>query len=332
MSATSPFATARLGRTDVHVTRLGLGTAPLGGWPAALSAGEAHDTVASAWALGIRYFDTAPFYGHGLSEQHLASVLAAKDRSGFVLSTKVGRLLVRGDGGSELFKGVPPLVPVLDYSGEGVLRSLRESLDRLELDRVDVVLIHDPDDHHEQAVKESYPALASLREEGRVGAIGVGMNWSEPLARFAREADFDCFLLAGRYTLLEQGALDDLLPAARDRGASVIAGGVLNSGLLADPSPGAMYNYLPAPDDVLARARRLGDICAEHAVPLRAAALQFPLAHPCVASVVVGSRSPQEVGDTVEMLGFPIPGALWGRLVEEGLLREDAPLPEGDRG
>lgn len=328
----NPFERVRLGRTSVTVTRLGLGTAPLGGWPEAMSAEEAHETVKAAWDVGVRYFDTAPFYGHGLSERHLGGFLPDKDRLEFAISTKVGRLLVPGPAESPLFKGIPPLAPELDYSAAGVRRSLGESLERLSLDRVDVALIHDPDDHHIEALNESFPALAALREEGVLGAVGVGMNWSEPLARFAEEAAFDCFLVAGRYTLLEQGALDELLPTAAARGASIIAGGVLNSGLLVDPHPGAYYNYAVAPEDVLERARRLQEVCAEYEVPLRAAALQFPLAHPQVACVVVGARSPAEVRDTVEMLERPIPRELWARLVDEGLVRADAPTPDSAAG
>ena len=323
----NPFESVRLGQTNVFVTRLGLGTAPLGGWPEAVSLDTARETIEAAWSVGIRYFDTAPFYGHGLSEKYLGTVLPDQERSDFAISTKVGRLLVPGFEKSPLFKGTPPVVPILDYSGTGVLRSLSESLNRLALDRVDVALIHDPDDHHDQAVNESYPVLADLRDEGRIGAVGVGMNWSEPLARFANEADFDCFLLAGRYTLLEQGALDDLFPAVAAQGASVIAGGVLNSGLLVDPHPGAFYNYSPAPDNLVAKAQRLQQVCQKYEVPLRAAALQFPLAHSRVACVVVGARSPDEVKDTVAMMQMPIPVELWTELKSEELLRSDAPVP-----
>jgi D-threo-aldose 1-dehydrogenase len=319
--------TARLGRSGVFVPRLGLGTAPLGGWPRAVPAAQARETVAAAWQAGIRHFDTAPFYGHGLSEQHLGQVLPGLDRSRFTISTKVGRLLVPGTPEQPLYEGVPDLVPQFDFSGPGVRRSLAESLARLRLDRVDIALIHDPDGHHEQALHEAYPVLAELRAAGAVGAIGVGMNWSAPLARFAREADFDCFLLAGRYTLLEQGALDELMPAAAERGASIIAGGVLNSGVLADPRPGATYDYAPAPDEVVRRAARLGEACAEFGVPLRAAAMQFPLAHPQVACVVLGARTAAEVADCVAMMRFPIPAGLWAALKDRGLVRADAPVP-----
>lgn len=321
-----PFERTTIGTTDVVVRRFGLGTAPLGGWPQATSDEQGRDTVRRAWERGIRYYDTAPFYGHGLSEGWLGSVLSAEERDAFTLSTKVGRLLVPGEAES-LFEGVPPVKPVFDFSAEGVRRSLDESRERLGFDRIDVALIHDPDDHHEQAVAEAYPALAELRERGEIGAIGVGMNWAGPLARFAEEADFDCFLLAGRYTLLEQDSLDDLLPICVERSMSIIAGGVYNSGLLVDPKPGAHYNYVPAEEPVLERARALKAVCDEHDVPLRAAALQFPLAHPAVASIVVGARTPEEVDDNLAMLSLDVPDELWTALKERELLRPEAPTP-----
>jgi D-threo-aldose 1-dehydrogenase len=322
-----PSERSRLGGSSVFVPRLGLGTAPLGGWPQAVSAAQAQATIKAAWDAGIRYFDTAPFYGHGLSEQHLGGVLPGLDRSQFTVSTKVGRLLVPGVAQESLYKGVPDLVPQFDFSAPGVRKSLGESRQRLGLARIDVALIHDPDDHHEQARREAYPLLADLRAAGTIGAIGVGMNWSQPLAQFAREEDFDCFLLAGRYTLLEQGALDELMPAVTERGASVIAGGVLNSGVLADPRRGANYDYAPAPDDVVAHAAALKAVCAEFGVPLRAAAIQFPLAHPRVASVVLGARTPAEVTDCIGMMRLPIPLELWTALKERELIRADAPVP-----
>jgi D-threo-aldose 1-dehydrogenase len=322
-----PFDTRTLGRTNVTVPALGLGTAPLGGWPTAVTPEQARSTVDQAWSAGIRYFDTAPFYGHGNSETHLGAVLREHARDGYVLSTKVGRILEPGSPGPALFQGIPELVPVFDYSVAGIQRSLTDSRERLGIDRLDIVLLHDPDDHHAQAADTGYQALAELREKGEIGAIGVGMNWSEPLARFADEADFDCFLLAGRYTLFEQDAMDELLPRVVDKGMSVIGGGIYNSGLLIDPSGTATYNYSPAPDDVLAKARAIKDVCAAHSVPLRAAALQFPLGHPAVATVVVGARTPSEVDDTMAMAAVEIPGNLWDDLKERGLMRADAPVP-----
>jgi D-threo-aldose 1-dehydrogenase len=280
-----------------------------------------------AWAVGIRYFDTAPFYGHGLSEERLGMMFAAVPRDEYTLLTKVGRLLVPGDPGDGLFKGVPQRIPVLDYSYDGVVRSVRESLERLGLDAVDVALIHDPDDQPDDAVDASYRALVDLRRDGVVRAIGVGMNWAEPLARLAEQWDFDCMLVAGRYTLLEQDSVDGLLAVALRRGVSIIAGGVLNSGLLVDPGPGSTYNYFPAPPDVIERAQRLRAVCDEAGVPLRAAALQFPLAHPAVACIAVGACTPGEVDDTCRMLQLEIPPALWDALKDRGLMRGDAPTP-----
>ncbi len=323
----NPFEVVRIGRTKVEVTRLGLGTAPIGGWPSKISEEDAVATVEAAWQAGIRYFDTAPLYGHGLSERRLGKALATKERSSFSLSTKVGRLLVPGDPAGSQFEGVPSLVPEFDFSADGIRRSLEESRQRLAMDRVDIALIHDPDDHHGQAVNDAYPVLARWRESGEIGAIGVGMNYSEPLTRFVEELDIDCVLCAGRYTLLEQGALDDLLPAVAARGASVIAGGVLNSGVLADPGPNATYNYVPAPDAVRERALQLRETCASFDVPLRAAAMQFPLAHPNVATVVIGARSPAEVRDCVAMLTMDIPAELWSTLKARELLRAEAPVP-----
>jgi len=321
-------ATSRIGRTSLHVRRVGLGTAPLGGWPMIVPREQAIATVRRAWELGLRYYDTAPFYGHGLSEQHLGAVLPEMSRDGFAVSTKVGRLLEPGDTSEALFKGVPPLMPRFDFSKDGTRASLVSSLERLGLDTVDIVLIHDPDDHHQEALDGAYEALAQLRAEGAVRAIGAGMNYTEPLTRFIYERDFDCMLAAGRYTLLEQDSLDDLLPAATERHVSIIAGGVFNSGLLIDPGPESTYNYERAPAEIVERAARLRDACATFGVPLRAAAVQFPLFHPAIATIILGARTPEEAEDCVEMLRFPIPRDLWSSLKEKGLIRADAPTPE----
>jgi D-threo-aldose 1-dehydrogenase len=319
----------RLGHTDVQVPRLGLGTAPLGGWPDATDPAVADDTIQAAWDAGIRFFDTAPLYGHGLSETWLGQKLAKLPRDEFVVTTKVGRLLrtVEPEEPS-LFHGTPPVNPVYDFSYDGVLQSYEESLGRLGLDSVDVAHIHDPDDNYDAAVDGALRALQELKAAGRIRAIGAGMNQAEMLTRFARTDAFDCFLLAGRYTLLEQGALDNLLPECVDRGISVIAGGVFNSGVLIDPDQQAYYNYLDAAPEIVERARRIGAVCARHDVPVKAAALQFPLGHPAVASVLTGARSPAEVEENVALFDLPIPADLWHDLKRERLLREDAPLPE----
>jgi D-threo-aldose 1-dehydrogenase len=327
LTGMDPLRTRALGRTTVEVPRLGLGTAPLGGWPQAVPREQARETVRHAWAAGVRWFDTAPLYGHGAAERAVGEALRDRPRGTYVLSTKVGRVLETGPPGETIFHDIPYARPVFDFSATGVRRSLAESLSRLGLDRVDVCLIHDPDDHHEQAVTQAYPVLADLRARGLVGAIGVGMNYAAPLARFATETDIDCVLLAGRYTLLEQDSMDDLLPVVEAKGMSVIAGGVYNSGLLADPRPGAMYNYAPAPAPVLARAQAIRAVCDRFEVPIRAAALQFTLAHPAIATAVVGARTPAEVDDNLAMAAVPIPAGLWAALKEDGLMRPDAPTP-----
>jgi D-threo-aldose 1-dehydrogenase len=330
-----PLERVALGRTELTVTRVGLGTAPLGGLFQDVADDEARATIDRAWEVGLRLFDTAPLYGHGRSERRLGAALARRSRDDFVLATKVGRLLRAGapaddsqlSGGTERWKGLPPENPVFDFSYGGVLRSVEESLVRLGLDRVDVVHIHDPDDHYDEALDGAYRALDRLRSEGVIGAVGAGMNQVELPLRFAREADFDCFLLAGRYTLLDQSALGELLPLCLERGIAVILGGVYNSGILADPRPGATYDYSVAPPRLLERARAVEAVCARHGVPLKAAAIQFPVAHPAVTSLLVGARSVAELEENLELLRADIPGALWDDLRVDGLLSAEAPTP-----
>ncbi|MEU9669200.1 aldo/keto reductase [Streptomyces bobili] len=325
--------TATLGGSTVRVTQLALGCAGLGNLYHPVTDEAALATVEAAWDAGIRTFDTAPHYGLGLSERRLGAALRGRPRDTYTVSTKVGRLLApnpEGGLGDDLAHGFA--VPdthrrVWDFSADGVLRSLEASLERLGLDRVDIVLLHDPDDHAEQALREAYPALERLRAEGVVGAIGVGMNQSALPARFLRETDIDVVLLAGRYTLLDQDGLAEVLPEAAARGRSVIIGGVFNSGLLTDPRPGATYDYAPAPRPVLDRALRLLTVAERHGVPLRAAALRFPSGHPAVASVLTGARTPEEVRDTVEQLQRPIPDTVWEELRAEELLAPGTPVP-----
>jgi len=319
----------QLGRTPLRVTRLGLGTAPLAGLYRAVDEADALAVIEHAWQRGIRFFDTAPLYGYGLAEQRVGQVLRTKPRDELVLATKVGRLL-RADAPPEpgqVFAGAPPVNPVFDFSYEGVMRSFEESRQRLGIERVDILHVHDPDDHYEAALSGAYRALDRLRREGVIAAVGAGMNQAEMLTRFAREADFDCFLLAGRYTLLDQVALEELLPMCLQRGVAVIAGGVFNSGILGDPKPGTHYNYQPAPADLLERAEKLRAACERHGVPLRAAAIQFPLGHPAVQTVVVGCRSVEQLEDSIRMFDTEIPSALWDELKADRLLPEAAPTP-----
>jgi len=292
----------------IELSPLGLGTAPLAGLYDAVGEETAHAVVARAWEHGVRYFDTAPYYGSGLAEQRLGAALRDRPRDEFVISTKVGRLLRPGRSD---FAGAPALEAYFDFSYDGVLRSFAESLARLALDRVDVVLVHDPDEHYEEARDESFRALLRLRDEGAVAAIGAGMNQTAMLCRFAREVDVDCFLLAGRYTLLDRSGAEELLPLCRERGIAVIAGGVFNSGVIAG---GDTFDYRAAPPDVVTRVARLRETCARHEVPLPAAALQFPLRHPAVATVLVGCRTPEEVAENVRLSGLQVPDALWAEL------------------
>jgi D-threo-aldose 1-dehydrogenase len=285
--------------------------------------------IERSWEAGIRFYDTAPLYGHGLAETRLGSVLRTRPRDEFILASKVGRLLRAGvpPEPGQAFRGTPPVNPIFDFSYEGVMRSVDESLERLGVERVDILHIHDPDNHHDEALAGAYRALDQLRREGVIKAVGAGMNQAEMLARFAREAQFDCFLLAGRYTLLDQIALKDLLPVCLERGVAIIAGGVYNSGILADPKPGAHYDYAAAPVALIERAQRIGAVCARHGVPIKAAAIQFPLGHPAVACVVVGCRSVAQLDDSIAMFELEIPPAMWRELKHEGLLDPDSPTP-----
>ena len=345
--AFDPFERVALGRTGLEVTRLAFGSATIGGLFRDVPEQEAVDTCIHAARMGIRYFDVAPVYGYGNSERRLGAALATLPRDGFVVSTKVGRLLVdrdlptdgldvdhqRVDGQDDYFyRGTPRVRPVFDYSRDGVRRSLEASLERLGLDRIDIAYIHDPDEHWQAAIDEAYPALEDLRAQGVVGAIGVGMNQVAMLERFAREGDFDVFLVANRYTLLDQEALPGLLPLCLERGIAVALGGVFNSGVLADPRPGARFGYLPADPDLLARAQRLREVCDRHGVPLRAAAVQLSLAHPAVTALVTGVRTTAQLDEYPELLRRVIPGQLWEELIAERLLPDDVPVPAAVSG
>ena len=321
-----------LGESGVEVGGLGLGTAPLGNLFTEVDDEQAQRAVNTAWEQGIRYFDTAPHYGIGLSERRLGAALRDRPRAEYAISTKVGRRLepvetVTGDDLASGFAVPATLRRVWDFSADGIRRTLDASLERLGLDRVDIVYLHDPDDHAEQAFREGYPALEKLRAEGVVGAIGAGMNQAEMLTRFVLDTDVDVVLCAGRYTLLDQSALAELLPSAVARGKSVVIGGAFNSGLLADPKPDATYNYAQAPGELLDRALRMKAVAERHGITLRAAALAFCAAHPAVASVLVGARSEAEVRDCAEQFAVVVPAAFWQELRDTGLLSADAPIP-----
>ena len=296
------------------------GGAAFGGLFHPVDPDQVQQALETAWELGLRAFDTAPHYGVGRSEELVGRFLRTKPRDEFVLSTKVGRLLVddpdaptEGEG----YVATPHRRRVPDYTADGVRRSLDASLERLGLDRVDVALVHDPEDHLDTAVREAAPALAELRSQGVLGGFGVGTNFSATAERFVAETDLDHLLLAGRYTLLERGPAETLLPACAEHGVAVLAAGVFNSGLLVDPTAaGARYNYVEAPADIVARAQRMEAACTRAGVSLRAAAVQFPARHPAVTAVVLGAGSAAEVRDSWEQLQVPVPESLWGELAD----------------
>jgi D-threo-aldose 1-dehydrogenase len=315
-------------RLRVPMPPAGFGAAPLGNLFQETSDAEAAGAVGAAWEAGVRYYDTAPHYGLGLSERRLGSALADRARADALVSTKVGRLLVPSPDTADLRDDEGYDVPasvrrVWDFSADGVRRSLDASLDRLGLDRIDIVYVHDPDDHGDAASSYAIPALVALREQGVVDAIGVGMNQSAMPAEFVRRHDIDLVMLAGRFTLLDQSALDDLLPLAAERDVGIVAAGVYNSGLLSQPRPavGGMYDYKPAPPELLDRALRLAAVCEAHGVDLPTAAIHFPKRHPAVVSVVVGARTADQVRVNVERQATPVPDDLWTELESSGLVR-----------
>jgi D-threo-aldose 1-dehydrogenase len=287
----------------IELGPLGLGTAPLGGLYEAVDDETAQAVVGRAWELGIRAFDTAPYYGSGLAERRLGAALRRMPRGELVVSTKVGRLLRPDASGWE--------GAYFDFSYDGALRSLEGSLERLGLDRVDVALVHDPDDHFDEALAGAFRALARLRDEGTVRAIGVGMNQTELLCRFARESDPDCFLVAGRYSVLDRTAAAELLPLCEERGITVIAGGVFNSGILAG---GETFDYRVAAPEIVARVDALRETCARWGVPLGAAAVQFPGRHPAIGCTLVGCRSVAEVDEDIRLFELELPHGLWEQL------------------
>ncbi len=343
----APLQQRRLGKTGLQVTEIGFGTAPLGNLYKKIDDTVAAQTIQAAWDAGLRFVDTAPFYGYGLAEQRVGEFLRNQPRDSFVLSTKVGRLIKPHDPAEEwpgVFRGALPFKPVFDYSYDGVMRSFEDSLQRMGLHRIDVLLIHDIDEDSIGSAEETavhrkelfsgakgggYAALDELRRNGDVAGIGAGLNLWEVAESLTHDGDFDCFLLAGRYTLLEQEALNSFLPLCAEKDIGIFLGGPYNSGILATgPVPGAMYNYEPASDDILQRVRRIEAVCRAHAVPLASAALRFPLGHPVVAAIIPGARNAEEAAKNLATFDHPIPNALWSDLQGEGLLRHEAPLPQ----
>jgi len=321
---------SRLGSLDV--TSIGLGSAPLGGLFSPVSDAAASATLERGWSAGIRFYDTAPLYGFGLAERRLGAFLRQHPRDSYVISTKVGRLLRAPDDAAvedDYYKSGQRERPVFDFSYDGVMRSVEESLGRLGLDRVDVLLVHDPDDHYDEAVTGAFRALQRLRSDGTVKAIGAGMNQSEMPVRFAEAVPVDCFLLAGRYTLLDQGALDALFPLCQARGIGILLGGIYNSGILANPRTGAKFNYEDADAALVARAIELDELCRKHGTALKAAALQFCMAHPAVTVAVMGARNADEVADNIAMSESRVPQAFWQELRARNLVDARAPLPGG---
>ncbi len=332
----------RLGRVDLDVTVLSLGTVAVGNLFKAISERDADDTIQAAWDAGIRYYDTAPLYGHGIAELRTGAALRLKPRDEYVLSSKVGRLLRPRPRHSIQFGGwvdVTPFELVYDYSYDGTMRAFEDLLQRLALERMDICFIHDIDvftrgaeqpEAFRQAMDGSYRALERLRSEGLVKAIGVGVNEWEVCEAALRERDFDCFLLAGRYSLLEQESLTSFLPLCVERNVSVVVGGGFNSGILATGAvEGARYNYGPAPPDVIERVRRIEAVCRKFDVPLQTAAMQFVTAHAAVSSLIIGARSADQMRRNVEWFETSVPSGLWESLKMKGLLHRDAPVPPG---
>lgn len=313
----------KLKRSDLEVTRLSLGTAALGGLFASVSDKDGDELLNGALELGINYFDTAPQYGHGVAETRVGKVLQGA-KTPFIIETKVGRVLkhVEGVQPEQWFPDAPrDIVPIYDYSKEGIKRSFEESLERLGLPHIDIVLMHDAEDFIPEAINNAFPVLADLKRQGLIKAIGLGMNYAGPALEIMRNTDLDIALIAGRYTLLDQDAQEELFPYALEHNIDISMGGVLNSGVLANPVAGATYNYLPASDEIIARAQKIGAFLKERGVPLIAAAMQFPLRHPAVTSVLTGPRTAAELQSNAEDFDLTLPENLWSELEDANLIK-----------
>lgn len=337
----NPSQKRRFGRVDLEVSAFSFGTAPIGNIFQPISEQESDAMIQTAWDAGVRFYDTAPMYGHGLSELRTGQSLRWKNRDEFVLSSKVGRVLKparRADIDFAPWVNAAPFTMHFDYSYDGTMRAFEDSLQRLALERMDICFIHDIDvftrgseqpEVFKQAMDGCWKALEKLRSEGLVKAIGVGVNEWQVCHEALKQRDFDCFLLAGRYTLLEQDALDEFLPLCEKLGAAVVVGGGFNSGILATGAkPGAKYNYAPAPAHILDKVAKIETVCAEFQVPLPAAALQFVVAHPAIPSFIAGTRTVEQLRQNLDWFAYPIPEEFWATLKKRGLLREDAPTPQ----
>ena len=316
----NPIRKVEVGKTGVFITQLGVGC---GGFIRSKSDNQVIETFQTAINQGINYFDIAPAYGFGLSERRFGNALKNYEGDDLVISTKVGRLLPPDTG-----ENVPAKTQfiIYDYSRGAILKSLASSLDRLGVDHVDILFIHDPDNHYEQAFNEAYPTLMELKDDGIVKAIGAGMCQWEMELRLAQEGDFDCFLLAGHYSLLDHSALDSFLPYCEEHRISVILGGAYESGVLANPNSGD-YKYQKAPQEIVEKAIEFKKVCDKYGVPLKAAALQFGMAHPAVISIIPGTKSPEYQRDNFQMLNYPTPTELWSELREKKMIDPDAPIP-----
>jgi D-threo-aldose 1-dehydrogenase len=311
-------------RVDLELTRLSLGTAPLAGLFKSVDISESDQLINTALDSGMNYFDTAPLYGHGLAEERLGRILSKASKP-YVLQTKVGRVLnwvEKADPVPWFPDADPHIQPVFDYSAEGIKRSFNESLERMGIGHIDIALMHDAENHIPQAINEAYPVLADLKRQGIIKAIGIGINFCDVAIEIMKNVDLDIALLAGRYTLLDKSAQNKLLPYALERNVDITIGGVFNSGVLADPKPGATFEYLPASDEIIAKAQAIGAFLKNLGIPLTAAALQFPLRHPAVTSVLTGSRNSAELKSNMADFDLELPADIWTQLEDAGLIEK----------
>lgn len=308
--------TRQLGQRGPLVTKIGLGCAPFGNLFTEVSDEDVQATVDTAWEGGVRFFDTAPLYGHGLSEIRLGKALAKYPREQYVLASKVGRLLREPVNkiSPTIFKNVPDLEPIFDYGSKAVLTSIDESLDRLNVDYLDIVHVHDPDDHEDWAITEAFPRLIQLRDEGVIKAVGCGMNQTKSLTRFVNEVDLDCLLLAGRYTVLDHASGADLLQLCFEKNVGVVLGGIFNSGLLADPDKNKTFDYVDATPEILQKANAIAELARSHGFSLPHVAVQFGLRNTSVASIVIGARTAREIGEDLLYATQEIPTTFWDDL------------------